>query len=469
MTEMRKFYRSRDDRMIAGVCGGVAEYFDVDPVFVRLIALVLLFAGNGLTFIAYIIMAVVVPEAPVAGDFEAGSMSSNAPAAPAVPVSPPAAGIGPAAAAPVAAPAWAQHAPEVARKAGLVLIGVGLAFLAVRFLPGIAWWNMWPLIIVVMGVIECVTPGKEGWEAERFFGGLGTIGVGLVLLGNVTGYISWRVWWAVLSLWPVLLISIGLSILGRGLQQMWLRALGSLVILVAFAYAVSVTWLGAGALPMTGVWSAGDTAQRYEIIEPAAEVDSAKLTLHGGVGEIRIGSGTDLVSVSGATPFGQPEVTTQISGNSANVRIASIGASVGRSVVVVPSMEVILGDTPVWDVEMSTGAASLKADLSDVAISGLTLSTGASSSNIRLGLIPPGERVVPVLVKSGVAAVEILVPAGVEARVSVDRGLTGTDVGGRFEKAGDVWRTPGFTTASAAYDIRIESGIGSVSVQTYEE
>jgi len=294
--------------------------------------------------------------------------------------------------------------------------------------------------------------------------------VGLVLLGNVTGYISWRVWWVLLSLWPVLLISIGLSILGRGLQQIWLRALGSLVILVAFAYAVSATWMGAGTQPMMGVWSVGDAGQRYEITEPAADVESAKLTMDGGVGEIRIGSGTDLVRVSGASPLGEPEVTTQLSGNSANVRIASAGGSV---VVVpgvtAPSMQIALGDTPVWDVELSTGAAALTADLSDVEISGLTLSTGASSSSIRLGLIPSGERVVPVLVKSGVAAVEILVPAGVEARVSVDGGLTGTDVGGRFKKVGDVWRTPGFTTATRAYDIRIESGIGSVSVQTYEE
>ncbi len=49
--------------MIAGVCGGLAEYFDIDPVIVRVLALVLLFgAGSGL--LAYILLWIVVPEKP---------------------------------------------------------------------------------------------------------------------------------------------------------------------------------------------------------------------------------------------------------------------------------------------------------------------------------------------------------------------------------------------------------------------
>lgn len=49
--------------MIAGVCGGLAEYFDVDPVLVRIIALILvLSAGGGL--LAYLILWIVVPENP---------------------------------------------------------------------------------------------------------------------------------------------------------------------------------------------------------------------------------------------------------------------------------------------------------------------------------------------------------------------------------------------------------------------
>lgn len=59
----KKLYRSKKSRKIAGVCGGIAEYFDIDPTIVRLITLILvLSAGGGL--IAYIIAWIVIPEEP---------------------------------------------------------------------------------------------------------------------------------------------------------------------------------------------------------------------------------------------------------------------------------------------------------------------------------------------------------------------------------------------------------------------
>lgn len=59
---MEKLYRSTVDKKIAGVCGGLAEYFNVDPLLIRIIFVVLLFAGVGL--IAYLIMWFMVPKRP---------------------------------------------------------------------------------------------------------------------------------------------------------------------------------------------------------------------------------------------------------------------------------------------------------------------------------------------------------------------------------------------------------------------
>ncbi|HUV15214.1 MAG TPA: PspC domain-containing protein [Pelolinea sp.] len=58
---IRRLYRSRDNRMIAGVCAGLAEYMDIDPTIVRLLFVLGLFAG-GATFWAYLVMMLVVPE-----------------------------------------------------------------------------------------------------------------------------------------------------------------------------------------------------------------------------------------------------------------------------------------------------------------------------------------------------------------------------------------------------------------------
>ena len=62
---MKKLHRSRTDRKIAGVCGGLGEYLDVDPTIVRLLAIVFGIATGIFPFlIGYIIAGFVVPERP---------------------------------------------------------------------------------------------------------------------------------------------------------------------------------------------------------------------------------------------------------------------------------------------------------------------------------------------------------------------------------------------------------------------
>jgi phage shock protein C len=57
----KRLYRSSSDRMIAGVCGGLAQYFNVDPVIIRIIAVILLLPGGFPGLLPYIILWIVVP------------------------------------------------------------------------------------------------------------------------------------------------------------------------------------------------------------------------------------------------------------------------------------------------------------------------------------------------------------------------------------------------------------------------
>ena len=59
----KRLYKSADNRMLCVVCGGIAEYFDIDPTLVRL-GVVLLCALCGSGILAYIVAAVVIPEMP---------------------------------------------------------------------------------------------------------------------------------------------------------------------------------------------------------------------------------------------------------------------------------------------------------------------------------------------------------------------------------------------------------------------
>ena len=57
----KRLYRSKTDRMICGVCGGIANYFNIDPTLVRL-AFVLIAMGAGSGILAYIIAAIIIPD-----------------------------------------------------------------------------------------------------------------------------------------------------------------------------------------------------------------------------------------------------------------------------------------------------------------------------------------------------------------------------------------------------------------------
>lgn len=60
---MKRLYKSRKNKVVDGVCGGIAEYFDVDPVLVRIIFVLFFFFG-GSALIAYIVGMIIMPRAP---------------------------------------------------------------------------------------------------------------------------------------------------------------------------------------------------------------------------------------------------------------------------------------------------------------------------------------------------------------------------------------------------------------------
>jgi phage shock protein C len=160
---MDRLYRSRDDRMLAGVAGGLADYWGADPSLIRVIwALLIIFTG-GLALVVYIVMAIVIPEEPdILPTAEGQALMEGAPTA----------GEGWASATDAeTARRAAREARAAARRAargdraafpaaavlGGFLIILGGFFLAREFLPQIDFDWFWPLILVGLGIVLVVT------------------------------------------------------------------------------------------------------------------------------------------------------------------------------------------------------------------------------------------------------------------------------------------------------------------------
>ena len=122
----KKLYRSRRSSMIAGICGGLGEYLNVDPTIMRLAAVLLVFA-DGIGLIAYIIGWIIIPRNP---EMEAEVV--------------------------------APERSELSRLLpGLALIIVGLIFLLNNVIPWFHFGHLWPLVLIVLGIVILAKAQKK--------------------------------------------------------------------------------------------------------------------------------------------------------------------------------------------------------------------------------------------------------------------------------------------------------------------
>lgn len=75
---MRKLYRSRNDARIAGVLGGLGEYFEIDPTLMRLAFVVLAIASFGAAIIGYFLSVLLIPKAPLTQEPPGGQIPTQA-------------------------------------------------------------------------------------------------------------------------------------------------------------------------------------------------------------------------------------------------------------------------------------------------------------------------------------------------------------------------------------------------------
>ena len=157
--ESKRLYRSQTDRKFAGVAGGLAEYFVMDPLLIRLAFVILFFAGGG-GFLIYIVLWIVTPENPVrimpsmnqpAQDYQTSNQDSSGFTTDAS---------GNTSESPKTETSFTASPPVPQTRernkgsliGGLVLITLGALFLADELIPQVNFGDLWPIILIVIGV-----------------------------------------------------------------------------------------------------------------------------------------------------------------------------------------------------------------------------------------------------------------------------------------------------------------------------
>jgi len=123
----KRLYRSRKDVKIAGVCGGMAEYFDIDPIIVRILMVLLVFAG-GAAILVYLLGWLIIPKAPEGPEVVAVTETPSSEAS--------------------------ENKGDRGRLlAGLILVILGLILLSSNFIPWFNFGKLWPLLLIVIGIV----------------------------------------------------------------------------------------------------------------------------------------------------------------------------------------------------------------------------------------------------------------------------------------------------------------------------
>jgi phage shock protein C len=147
---MKRLYKSRKNRVIAGVCGGIAEYLEVDPVLIRIIAVVLLFVGGG-SLLAYILGMIIIPdESKIMPPGFATAPDPNSPPPPPAAVEP--------------------SGRTGGLIVGVIMLVLGLTFLlrTIPFFRHYYWWFwdmgwnfFWPSMLIAIGLMIILRAARK--------------------------------------------------------------------------------------------------------------------------------------------------------------------------------------------------------------------------------------------------------------------------------------------------------------------
>jgi len=132
----RRLYRSSSNKVIAGVCGGLGEHFDVDPTLVRLITVVVALASFGVAMIFYLLAWIVIPQPPL------GQATPPDPEPTPLPAS-------------RSDNRWRTYLP------GLVLVGLGAILLLREYVFWFRMSDLWPILLVILGLFLVLRNGRH--------------------------------------------------------------------------------------------------------------------------------------------------------------------------------------------------------------------------------------------------------------------------------------------------------------------
>lgn len=332
-------------------------------------------------------------------------------------------------------------------------------------------------------------------KANKLMEGLTFLLIGTILLANTLGILDWSVWLNLFKLWPLLVISLGISLIfrGRGLAFM-----GPLIIFLGIIVGVGASYMGISfegeivreiktlsheivieveKVPETEVAleteitpeieTAPDTETTLKTDETLEtkeypEIDRASIALNLDVGKLTLGESTPLlyecISQYQYKEF-EPFEKFSLTGKEADILIYHSPITKKRiSNNIKNDWQLKLNSKIIYDLSIKTGAIDTDCNLSGFKIEKLYIESGASNINL---IIPQYDS--KIIIDSGVANIDIAIPKNVGATVNIASGIAVKDLDD-FIKRNGTYISSNYNESEFKTEIEIDCGVSNIEV-----
>lgn len=326
-------------------------------------------------------------------------------------------------------------------------------------------------------------------KANKIIKGLTFLLTGTILLANTLEILDWSVWSNLFKLWPLLVISLGLSLIFRGRI---LSFMGPLIIFLGIIAGVGASYMGISfegemvrevktlsreivieveKVPETEIIPEIEAAPDTEIspeteasleTKEYAKIERASIELNLDVGKLTLGESTPLLyECISQYRFKEFEPFEKFSHTEKEADILIYHSPITKKVIsnnIKNDWQLKLNNKIVYDLSVKTGAIDIDCNLSDFKVEKLYIESGASNINL---VLPQYNS--KIIIDTGVSNINIDIPNNVGAIVNIDSGIAVKDLDD-FIKRNGTYISQNYNESKFKTEIEINCGISNIDI-----
>lgn len=326
-------------------------------------------------------------------------------------------------------------------------------------------------------------------KANKIIKGLTFLLTGTILLANTLEILNWSVWSNLFKLWPLLVISLGLSLIFRGRI---LSFMGPLIIFLGIITGVGASYMGISfegemvrevktlsreivieveKVPETEIIPEIETAPDTEIspeteasleTKEYAKIERASIELNLDVGKLTLGESTPLLyECISQYRFKEFEPFEKFSHTEKEADILIYHSPITKKVIsnnIKNDWQLKLNNQIIYNLSIKTGAIDTDFNLSDFKVEKLHIESGVSNINL---VLPQYNS--KIIIDTGVSNIDITIPKNVGAIVNIDSGIAIKDLDD-FIKRNDTYISHNYNESEFKTEIEIDSGVSHIDI-----